>query len=40
MVSSQTGNILTTGMKIWCGTEGDYANLGTYDSNSLYLTVP
>lgn len=40
MVSSQAHNLLTTGMKIWCGTEGDYANLGTYDSNSLYLTVP
>ena len=40
VVSSQTGNILTTGMKIRCGTEWDYANLGTYDSNSLYLTVP
>jgi hypothetical protein len=39
-VSSQAHNLLTTGMKIWCGTEGDYANLGTYDSNSLYLTVP
>lgn len=39
-VSSQAHNLLTTGMKIWCWTEGDYANLGTYDSNSLYLTVP
>lgn len=39
-VSSQAHNLLTTGMKIWCGTEWDYANLGTYDSNSLYLTVP
>lgn len=39
-VSSQAHNLLTTGMKIWCGTEWDYANLGTYDMNSLYLTVP
>jgi hypothetical protein len=39
-LSSQANNIFTSWMKIWCGTEGDYANLGTYDSNSLYLTVP
>lgn len=38
-VSSQTGNILTTGMKIWAGTETDYWNLGTYDNNTLYLTI-
>lgn len=39
MVSSQTGNILTTGMKIWAWTEADYWNLGTYDQNTLYLTI-
>ena len=39
-VSSQTGNILTTGMKIRCGEQSDYESLGTRDSNTLYLTVP
>lgn len=40
MVSSQTGNILTTGMKIRCGEESDYSWLWTYDPNCLYLTIP
>ena len=40
MVSSQTGNILTTGMKIRAWTESDYSGLWTYDSNCLYLTIP
>ena len=39
MVSSQTGNILTTGMCIRAWTETDYGNLGTYDTNTLYLTI-
>lgn len=39
MVSSQANNILTTGMKIRAGTETNYGNLGTYDSNTLYLTI-
>ena len=39
VVSSQTGNILQSWMKIWAGLESDYWNLGTYDSNTLYLTV-
>ena len=39
MVSSQSWNILTSWMKIWAWTEADYWNLGTYDSNTLYLTV-
>ena len=39
VVSSQTGNILQSWMKIWAGTETNYWNLGTYDSNTLYLTV-
>ena len=39
MVSSQTGNILTSWMKIWAGTETNYWNLGTYDSNCLYLVI-
>ena len=40
LVSSQTGNILTTGMKIRAWTESDYSGLWTYDSNTLYLTIP
>lgn len=39
MVSSQTGNILTTWMKIRAWTETDYGNLGTRDQNTLYLTI-
>ena len=39
VVSTQTGNILTSWMKIWAGLETDYQNLGTYDSQTLYLTV-
>lgn len=39
MVSSQTGNILTSWMKIWAWTESDYSNLWTYDSNTVYLTI-
>ena len=39
-VSTQANNILTSWMKIWAGEETDYANLSTYDSNTLYLTVP
>ena len=39
MVSSQSWNILTSWMKIWAGTESDYSNLGTYDSNTVYLTI-
>ena len=39
MVSSQTGNILTSWMKIWAWTESDYQNLWTYDSNTVYLTI-
>lgn len=40
VVSSQANNILTSWMKIRAGEETDYANLGTYDNNTLYLTVP
>lgn len=39
-VSSQTGNILTSWMKIWAGEETDYSNLWTYDNNTIYLTIP
>jgi hypothetical protein len=39
VVSSQTGNILQSWMKIWAWLETDYQNLGTYDSNCLYLVI-
>lgn len=39
MVSSQSWNILTSWMKIWAWTEADYWNLGTYDNNTVYLTI-
>lgn len=39
MVSSQPNNILTIWMKIWAWTEWDYANLSSYDNNTVYLTV-
>lgn len=38
-ISSQTGNLLTSWMKIWAWTESDYSNLWTYDSNCIYLTI-
>lgn len=40
LVSDQPNNILTSWMKIWCGEETDYANLGTHDDNTIYLTIP
>lgn len=40
LVSDQANNILTSWMKIWCGEETDYENLGTYDVNTIYLTIP
>ena len=39
MVSSQSWNILTSWMKIRAGTQSDYENLGTYDNNTVYLTI-
>lgn len=39
-VSTQANNILTTWMKIRAWEESDYAGLWTYDSNTLYLTIP
>jgi hypothetical protein len=38
-VSTQSWNILTSWMKIRAWTEADYWNLGTYDSNTVYLTI-
>jgi hypothetical protein len=39
VVSSQTGNILTSWTKLRAWTEADYWNLGTYDPNCIYLTI-
>ena len=39
MVSSQANNILTSWMKIWAWTQDNYDNLGTYDNNTVYLTI-
>ena len=39
LVSDQPNNILTSWMKIWAWLESDYWNLGTYDSNCLYLVI-
>ena len=39
VVSTQTGNVLTSWMSIWAGLDSDYQNLGSYDSNTLYLTI-
>lgn len=38
-VSSQSWNILTSWMKIWAWTQANYESLGTYDSNTVYLTI-
>jgi hypothetical protein len=38
-VSSQSWNILTSWMKIWAWTEANYNSLGTYDNNTIYLTI-
>lgn len=39
VVSSQTGNVLTSWMSIRAGLDSDYQNLGSYDSNCLYLVI-
>jgi hypothetical protein len=38
-VSTQANNILTSWMKIWAGTQANYESLGTYDNNTVYLTI-
>lgn len=39
MVSSQSWNILTSWMKIWAWTQANYEALGSYDNNTVYLTI-
>lgn len=38
-VSTQCCNILTTWTKLWAWCQCDYDNLGTYDQNTIYLTI-
>ena len=38
-VSSQANNILTSWTKIWAWTQANYEALGSYDSNTIYLTI-
>ena len=38
-VSTQANNILTSWMKIWAWTQANYEALGSYDNNTVYLTV-
>lgn len=37
-LSSQANNVLTTGAKIWAGTDANYEALTSYDDNTVYLT--
>lgn len=37
-LSTQANNILTSWAKLWAGTESDYQNLGSYDSQTIYMT--
>ena len=39
LVSTQCCNILTSWMSIWAWCQCDYDNLGTYDNNTVYLTI-
>ena len=38
-ISTQSWNILTSWAKIWAWTDSDYQNLGSYDNNTIYITV-
>lgn len=38
-ISSQSDNILTSWATIRAGTQSDYENLGTYDNNTIYITI-
>ena len=38
-ISSQANNILTSWTKLWAGTQANYEALGTYDNNTIYLTI-
>ena len=38
-LSSEANNILTSWAKIWAWTQANYEALGTYDNNTVYLTI-
>lgn len=38
-ISSQANNILTSWATIWAWTQANYESLGTYDNNTVYLTI-
>jgi hypothetical protein len=38
-ISSQANNILTSWAKLRAGSQADYENLWTYDTNTVYLTI-
>ena len=38
-VSTDTGNLLSTGVKLWLGDKSDFNNLGTLDSNTIYAPI-
>ena len=38
-VSTDAGNLLTTGVKLWLGDKADFDNLGTLDSNTIYAPI-
>lgn len=38
-ISTQSNNILTSGVKLWAWTQSDYESLGTYDNSTIYLTI-
>lgn len=38
-VSTDTGNLLTTWVKLWLGDKADFDNLGSLDSNTIYAPI-
>lgn len=38
-VSTDTGNLLSTGVKLWLGDKSDFNNLGSLDANTIYAPI-
>lgn len=38
-VSTDTGNLLSTGVKLWLGDKADFESLGSLDANTLYAPI-
>lgn len=38
-VSTDTGNLLSTGVKLWLGDKADFDNLGSLDANTIYAPI-